>query len=162
MCGKVLLVLLLLSPLFLCAQDAELSLLLEAMKRLEDSDQHIANLNSDITSLRGTIAILSKDRDQLQQNNSALSRNNQRQQVELEMASANLRRQQVASQNQSLEYLEAIQKLSDSYNDILIASQDKDRRLSRATERNKIILLWAIIATLAAIAPLVIKKIKPW
>lgn len=154
------------APLYyVWGQDAApLQLLLEAVKKLENSDQLILTLNADITSLQETIETLSNDKLQLQRNNGDLLRNNQRQQTELETASISLQRQREASDSRSQEYQQTIERLSNSYNDILKASQIKDQTIAALTEKSRMFFRWGILATAAAVLPwviiLLVKKIR--
>jgi predicted RNase H-like nuclease (RuvC/YqgF family) len=147
------------APLYyVFGQDApQVRLLLEAVRKLENSDLLITNLKKDITSLRETIETLSSDKLQLQRNNKDLSRNNLRQLIELETALDSLRRQQEVSTSQSLEYRLTIERLSDLYDSTLKASAEKDVKISALKERGRIFLIWAMIATLAAMLPWLIK-----
>lgn len=154
------------APLYyLWGQDAaQVQLLLEAVKKLENSEAHIANLNKDIYSLNQTIGSLSADNRALRNSNNELQIINRQRLTELNLASAGLQRQRETYQSQSEEYQITIEKLSASYNDILKASQNKDQTIAALTEKSRMFFRWGIIATAAAVLPwviiLLVRKIK--
>jgi hypothetical protein len=131
-------------------QDAGLQLLTTALAKLKESEAHIQNLNKDIQDSKMIIAVLSKDKEQLETLNRL-------QQQELDLASMSLEAQSRARKEQSQEYEKALETLSASYNDIWQDNQAKDRKIITQSERMRGLLLWAILATLAAVLPWVIK-----
>ena len=119
-------------------------LLSQALASLQNSKEHIANLNNDIISL--------------QRINDNLSRDYKQQQTDLAQASLSLEAQQKASLEQSMEYQETLIWLSDSYNSILKDNQNKDLIIAKGKEREKLLLLGAIIATAASLLFIVLKR----
>ena len=137
--------------------DAPVHLLLEAMRKLADSDLLITSLKSDIEILKQTISSLSADSNHWRQSTNELSRINQQQRIELELTLINYQKQQEVSASQSQEYQATIQRLSDLYNNTLTQSAIKEQTIEKLTTRNGIFLIWAIIATAAITLLIAIK-----